>query len=132
MNFARQNQVWMDVIQCCMVIGWTYLESSFFILFATNPEWLVTKIPDGIFSQLYFYAYFTRVSQQKVKTHIIFQKCLLEDKSLSLGNLRFKLMKWFPLQHQLLGAYLKIHANEICNIYYKHMHLQPTFQSLYE
>ena len=44
----------------------------------------------------------------------------------------FKLVRWFPLQHQPLGAYLKIHANEICNIYDKHMHLQPPFQSLYK
>ena len=50
---------------------WTYLESSSFILFASNLEWLVTKIPKGIFSQLYFYAHFTRALQQKVKAHII-------------------------------------------------------------
>jgi hypothetical protein len=37
-----------------------------------------------------------------------------------------------PLQHQPLGAYLKIHANEICNFYDKQKHLQPPFQSLYE
>ena len=47
-------------------------------------------------------------------------------------ELCFILVKWFPLQHQPLGAYLKIHANKICNIYDKHMHLQPPFQSLYE
>ena len=47
-------------------------------------------------------------------------------------KLCFKLVKWFPLQHKPLCAYLKIHANEICNIYDKHMHLQPPFQSLYE
>ena len=33
---------------------------------------------------------------------------------------------------QPLGAYLKIHANEICNIYDKHMHLQPPFQQFYK
>ena len=36
---------------------------------------------------------------------------------------RFRLVRWFSLQYQPLGAYLKIHANEICNIYDKHMHL---------
>ena len=76
LEFCKQNQVWMDVIQCCMMIGWTYLESSSFVLFASNQEWLVTIIPEGIFSQLCFYAHFTRVSQQKVKTHIISRKCL--------------------------------------------------------
>jgi hypothetical protein len=42
------------------------------------------------------------------------------------------LVRWFPLQHQPLGAYLNIHTNEIYNIYDKHMHLQLSFQSLYE
>jgi hypothetical protein len=32
-----------------MIIGWTYLVSSSFILFASNLEWLVTKIPEGVF-----------------------------------------------------------------------------------
>ena len=82
----------MDMIQRCMIISWTYLESSSFILFASNLKWLVTKMPEGIFSQLCFYAYFTRVSQQKVKTHIIFRKCLLKDKSLSSGNLLIALL----------------------------------------
>ena len=131
LNFVRQSQVWMDVIQCCMMIGWTYHESSSFILFASNQESLVTKIPKGIFSQLCFYAHFTRALQQKLKAHVISRKCLLQDKSLSLGNLliALKLVKWFPLQHQPLCTYLKIHANKICNIYDKHMHLQPPFQN---
>jgi hypothetical protein len=46
-----------------MMIGWTYLDSSPFILFASNIEWLVTKIPKEIFLQLYFYAHFTRVKR---------------------------------------------------------------------
>jgi hypothetical protein len=37
-----------------------------------------------------------------------------------------------PLQHQSLGAYLKIHVNKIYNIYDRHTHLQLPFQSLYE
>ena len=47
-------------------------------------------------------------------------------------ELRFKLVKWFLLQHQPLCAHLKIHVNEICNIYDIQTHLQPPFQSLYE
>ena len=47
-------------------------------------------------------------------------------------ELRFRLVRWFPLQYQPLGDYLNIYANEICNIYDKHMHLQPPFQSLHE
>ena len=129
-----QNQVWMDVIKCCMIIGWTSLASSSFTLFASNLDWLVTKIPEGIFSQLYFYAHFTNASQQKVKAYVISRKCLFWDK-LVLGkpsNFIFSLMKWFPLQHQPLGAYLKFPANKICNIYDKHMHLQSPFQNFCE
>ena len=62
LEFCRKNQVWMDVIQCCMMIGWTYLESSSFIFFASNLEWLVIKISEEIFSQIYLYAHFTRAS----------------------------------------------------------------------
>ena len=93
LNFATKK-VWMielscvNVIQYCMMIGWTYLESSSFILFASNLKQLVIEIPEGICSKLYFYAHFTRASQQKVKTHIISQKCLFQDRSSSLGNLR--------------------------------------------
>ena len=43
-----------------------------------------------------------------------------------------KLVRWFPLQHQPLCTYLKIHAYKICNIYDKHMHLQPSFQKFCE
>jgi hypothetical protein len=43
-----------------MMIGWPYLALSSFILSASNLKWLVIEIPEGIFSQLYFYAYFTR------------------------------------------------------------------------
>ena len=39
------------------------------------------------------------------------------------SNCVSKLVKWLPLQHQPLSAYLKIHANEIYNSYDKHMHL---------
>ena len=88
LNFARQSQVWMDVIQCCMMISWTYLESSSFILFASNLKWLVTEIPEGICSELYFYAHFTRALRKKVKAHVISQKCLFQDRSSSLENLR--------------------------------------------
>jgi hypothetical protein len=71
LNFVRQNQVWMDVIQCCLMIGWTYLALSSFILFASNLQWLVTKVVEGIFSQLYCCAHFTRALQQKVEAHVI-------------------------------------------------------------
>jgi hypothetical protein len=50
--------------------------SSSFILFASNLEWLVTKIPKGVFSQLSLCAHFMRALQQKVKAHVISQKCL--------------------------------------------------------
>jgi hypothetical protein len=64
LNLAKQSQVWIDMIQCCMM-GWTYLKSSLFVLFASNLELLVIEIPEGIFSQLYFY------KGKKVKAHAI-------------------------------------------------------------
>jgi hypothetical protein len=45
-----------------MIIGWTYLGSSSFILSALNLKWLVTTIPKGIFSH-YFYAHFIRAKR---------------------------------------------------------------------
>jgi hypothetical protein len=39
--------------------------------FSLNLEWLVTKIPEEIFSQLYFY------KGKKVKAHVISQNFLL-------------------------------------------------------
>ena len=47
-------------------------------------------------------------------------------------ELCFKLVKWFPLQHQSLCTYLKIQHNEIYNIYDKQTRLQPPFQKIYE
>jgi hypothetical protein len=55
----------VNVIQCCMMIGWTYLTLSSFILFASNLEWLVMKIPEGIFSQLYFHNYISMLTSQE-------------------------------------------------------------------
>ena len=77
LNFARQNKVWMDVIHCCMIIGWTYLALSSLILFALDLECLVKKILEGIFSQLYFYAHFTRASQQKGESSCYLLKVLV-------------------------------------------------------
>jgi hypothetical protein len=31
----------MDMIKGCMIIDWTYLASSSFVLFSSNLEWLV-------------------------------------------------------------------------------------------
>ena len=86
LEFCRKNQVWMDVIQCCMMIGWAYLALSSLILFASNLEWLVTKIPERIFSQLYFYAHFTRASQQKGESSCYLPKVLVLGQKLVLGK----------------------------------------------
>ena len=83
---CRKNQVWMDMIKCCKIIGWTYLALSSLILFASNLEWLVTKIPKGIFSQIYFYAHFTMVSQQKGESSWYLPKVLVLGQKLVLGK----------------------------------------------
>ena len=114
---------WLDIP--CVIILYS---------FCFKPGMVSEKIPKGIFSQLYFYSHFTRALQQKVKSLCCFLKVLVLGQKLILGkpSNRAKLVRWFPFQHQPLCTYLKIHANEICNIFYKHMHLQPPFQSLYE
>ena len=93
LEFCRKNQVWMDVIKCCMIIGWTYLALSSLILFASDLEWLVTKILEGKFLQLYIYAHFTRASQQKgesscylLKVLVLGQKLVLEKPSNCVSN----------------------------------------------
>ena len=131
----KQNQVWMielscvNVIQCCIMIGWTYLVSSSLVLFASNLEWLVTQIHEGIFSQLYFML----ISQGHYSKR---WKLMLSSESVTFRTkphpwktfeLCFKLVKWFPLQHQSLCTYLKIQHNKIYNIYDKYMYLQPPF-----
>ena len=101
----------MDVIKCCMIIGWTYLVLSSLILFASDLEWLVTKITRrNIFIIIFLCSFHKGITTKKVKAHVISRKCLLQDKSSSLGNLliALKLVKWFPLQHQPLCTYLKI------------------------
>ena len=90
-----QNQVWMDVIKCCMIIGWTNLESSSFILFTSDLEWLVTKIPKGIFSQIYFYAHFTKASEQKSESSCYLSKVLVLGQKLVLGKPSNCVLNWW-------------------------------------
>ena len=124
----------MDVIKCCMIIGWTYRASSFFILFASNLKWLVAKIPEGIFSQLYFYAHFTRASKQKGESSCYLPKVLVLDKSSSLGNLRIMFLNGEVVSPPTpTFVYLSQDShNKICNIYDIQTHLQPPFQNFYE
>ena len=130
----QKNQVWMDVIKCCMINAWTYLGSSSFILFASNLEWLVTKnTRRNIFTIIFLFSFHKGIIA-KGESSCCLPKVLVLGQKLILGKPSncAKLVRWFPLQHQPLCTYLKIHANEIYNIYDKQMHLQPPFQSLYE
>jgi hypothetical protein len=118
--------------ECDSVLHDNWLDVSYVVIlhsFSSNLEWLVTKIPEGIFSQLYFYAHFIRISQQKMKTHVISQKCLFKDKSSSLGNLRivFLVGEVVSLPTSTFMYPTQDSHIEICNIYDKHMHLQPPF-----
>ena len=125
----------MDVIQCCIIIGWTYLASSSFILFASNLEWLVTKnTRRNIFTTIFLCSLHRGIITKGESSCCLSKSACFrtEARPWETFESHFRLVRWFPLQHQPLGAYLKIHANEICNIYDKHMHLQPPFQSLYE
>jgi hypothetical protein len=58
-----KNRVWVHLIQCCMMIGWTYLVLVIpLIFFAPILERLVTRIPEGKFSYLNPKARFTRAT----------------------------------------------------------------------
>jgi hypothetical protein len=128
-----QNQIWKIelscVIQCCMMIGWAYLAFSSFILFASNLKWLVTKIPKGLFSQLYFYMLISQRHYTK------WWKLKLSPRSASFRTkarpwetfgLRLMLVKRFPLQHQSSCTYLKIHTTRSAIfMIYKHIYNHP-------
>ena len=117
---------WLDIP--CIVI---------FHFFASNLEWLVTKIPKGIFSPLYFYSHFTRALQQKVKAHVIFRKCLFGGQKLVLEKPSNYALSWwigFPSNTNLcvpISRFMPTH-NEICNIYDKHTRLWLPFLKFYE
>ena len=100
----QQNQVWMielscvNVIQCCMIIGWTYLTSSSFILFASNLEWLVTKIPEGIFSQLYSMLISQGYHNRRWKLILSSKSACFRTEARPWETIELcsKLVKWFP------------------------------------
>jgi hypothetical protein len=120
------------MIQCCIMIGWTYLESSSFILFALSLEWLVTKIPKGIFCSYIFLCSIHKDIKAKGESSCYLSKVLALGQSSSLGNLLIALLIGEVVSPPTpTFMYLSQDSHyEICNIYDKHMHLQPPFQSL--
>jgi hypothetical protein len=125
LNFAWQNQIWMDVIQCCMIIGWTYLASSSFILFTSNLEWLVTKIPKEIFLQLYFYAHFTKdITTKRWKLTLSPESACFRQKLILGKPSNCAQVGKVVSPSTLTFMYLSQDShNEIYNIYNKYMHL---------
>ena len=86
------------------------------------------KYRRNIFTIIFLFLFHKGISA-KGENSYYFLKVLVLGQKLILGKPSncAKLVRWFPLQHLPLCTYLKIHANEICNIYDKHMHLQPPF-----
>ena len=76
----------MDVIQCCMMIGWTYLESSSFNLFASNLEQLVIIIPEGIFFTIMFLCSFHKGITAEGENSYYLPKVLILGQKLVLGK----------------------------------------------
>jgi len=72
-------------------------------LLALILERLVTRIPEGIFSQLSLYDQYTRQYGK-----VMLQSAYFRTLSLSLGNHQFMLAKWFPLRCQPM--YIKIRS----------------------
>ena len=102
--------------------------------FASNLEWLVTKnTRRNIFTIIFLFSLHKGITAKSESS------CYL-PKVLALGQ---KLILGKPSNCTQVGevispptstfVYLSQDShNEICNIFYKHMHLQPPFRSLYE
>ena len=102
--------------------------------FCFKPGMVSDKNTQRNISTIIFVFSFHKGITAKGESSCSLSKVLVLGQKLILGKplSRAKLVRWFPLQHQPLCTYLKIHANKICNIYDKHMHLQPPFQSFCE
>ena len=133
LEFCKESQVWMDVIQCCMMIGWTYLESSSHSFFAIKPGMVSDQNTQrNIFIIIFLFLFHKGITVEGENSYYLL-------KVLALGQ---KLILGKPSNCTQVGevspptstfVYLSQDShNEICNIYDKHMHLQPPFQSLYE
>ena len=75
-----------------MMIGWTYLESSSFVLFASNLEWLVTIIPEGIFFTIMFLCSFHKGITAEDENSYYLLKVLALGQKLILGKLLIALL----------------------------------------
>ena len=69
------------------MIGWSYLIFHSFDVFALVLKRLVTRIPEGIFSQLYLYAHYTRMLLQEVLAHVLKSMCSWDTFRMSCGLL---------------------------------------------
>ena len=69
-----------------MMIGWTYLESSSFVLFASNLEWLVIIIPEGIFFIIMFLCSFHKAITAEGENSYYLPKVLVLGHKLVLGK----------------------------------------------
>jgi hypothetical protein len=94
--------------------------------FAPSLEWLVTKIPEGIFLQLYFYAHFIRA---KCESSCYLSIVLALEHKLVLRKPRivFLIGEVVSPPTPIFGYLSQDSHNEICNIYDKHTYLQPPF-----
>ena len=67
------------------MIGWSYLIFHSFDVVAPILKRLVERIPEGIFTQLYLYAHYTRMLLQEVLAHDLKSMCF-GTLSLFLGD----------------------------------------------
>ena len=96
------------------MIGWTYLALSSFILFASNLDLPSDKNTQSNILTVIFLCSFDKGITAKGENSCYLLKVLILGQKAhpwETFELRFKLVKWFPLQHQSLCTYLKIHAN---------------------
>ena len=139
MNFATQNQVWTIEFshECGSMLYDDWLGIHCVVIlysFYFKPGMVSDKKYSRNIFTIIFLCSFHKGITAKDESSCYLPKVLVLGQKLVLGKPpnAFLIGEVVPLQHQLLSAYLKIHANEIYNIYDKHMHLQPPFQNFYE
>ena len=67
----------------------------------------------NIFTQIFLYSFHKGITAKRWKLMLSPKSACfrIKDRPWQTFKLYFKLVKWFPLQHQPLYTYLKIHAN---------------------
>ena len=92
-------QVWMNLIQCCVTVGWTYLVLVIHLIFFSNPGKVSDKNTQRNISTIIFICSIHKAMLQIIRSsyYDLISACF-RTLSLSMGNHQFMSAEWFPLQ----------------------------------